>query len=866
VDGNEGPAPDDADAGAPTQPPEPSADDADGTNGAPQGGAPAPPREAPEPAGPDAPAPGTGDGSGGPTTATADGSPGPDLLGKPAPAAGAAAPAAPDAAATEPTGTAAPGSDLLDRAMPGPDDAPDPAPSPATAPSPDPDLLGKPTAGSPPPAPDATPAPSADPTTTPTAAPDLLGKPTAGPAPAADATAAPAADPPPTTAAAAPDLLGKPAPAATDAGAPGAIPPYGTNRDADAPIFDLPDKRRADGLPVLGGAAAAEGRTTGPTARVAGAAPGSRARTGAAGGDGDEDGDGDTAGGRHFSAAGSALTDRPWWVLVLVAVPVAAIVVLLGGWAIDTAALSGQVVRNVEVGGRPVGGLGEESLPDVMAEVSDDLASQPVRITAGDKTYETTAGDIGLTLDADATAEAALDAGRSDSLLIRPFSWLGSFFSPREVDLRYSVKQSQVEAKMLELQGADLTAAHPPTIQLGPEGFVAVPGVPGRGVDTAQVIDELPAAAGASPTGTITVRSEMVPINPAYSDADAEALAERANEITASGITLVAGDSSKEVDAATLRTWIGPSVAEGKLDLAINADAVNPAVAQLFSDLSAEPVDASFDLQNGTPVVIPSRQGVACCGANSADLVFQAVTGREPQATLEVQVTEPSLTTEAAQALGITQAVGGNNAWRNGAPTTAGPGFTTYYDPGQPRVTNIHRIADIVRGSLILPGETFSVNQTVGPRTVAKGFIEAGAIRDGEHVEEVGGGVSQFATTTFNAAYFAGLDIPVSQAHSESFARYPPGREATMGYPAPDLKITNNTPYGVLIWTSYTSNSITVTMYSTPYATADQTGITESMSGACRVVTTTRTRTYPDGSTDTDTFKATYRPGEGLPC
>jgi vancomycin resistance protein YoaR len=133
-------------------------------------------------------------------------------------------------------------------------------------------------------------------------------------------------------------------------------------------------------------------------------------------------------------------------------------------------------------------------------------------------------------------------------------------------------------------------------------------------------------------------------------------------------------------------------------------------------------------------------------------------------------------------------------------------------------------------------------------------------------VPEVGGGVSQFATTTFNAAYFAGLDIPTYQAHTESFTRYPPGREATMGHPNPDLRIRNNTPYGILIWTSYTSSSVTVTLYSTPYATGEQTGISTSMNGNCQVVTTTRTRTFPDGHTENDTFRAQYRPGEGQFC
>jgi vancomycin resistance protein YoaR len=649
------------------------------------------------------------------------------------------------------------------------------------------------------------------------------------------------------------------------------MPAYGAARSEDGEAHAA-RPGAAGGTLVLGGAAAAEGRTTGPTPRIGGPGP-AGARVPGAGDDATPAGDGEQAGGRHFAgtAAGKLLAGRwtwkrPSWTALGVAVPIAVVVLLLVSWAVDTAALSGQVMRNVEVAGRPVGGLGEASLPEVMTDIGDELAARPVRITAEDKVYDTTAGELGLSIDAEATSEAALDAGRSDSLFVRPFTWLGSFFSPRQVDVHYSVMQSQLQAKMSELQGPDLTVAHPPTIQLAESGFVLVPGVPGRGVDTEDVAAQLPRRAAETPEGTIKIETDMVPVSPPYTDQDAQALADGANQMTANGLALTAGETTVQVDPQTLRSWIGPTTANGALDLAINPDVVNAALPGLFASLSADAVDARFDLQNGVPVVIPSRQGVACCGANSADIVWQALSNGQSPAALEVQVTEPALTTEAAQGLGITQPVGGNNAWRDGGPTTAGPGFTTYHAAGEPRVTNIHRIADIVRGAVIMPGETFSVNDYVGPRTTAKGFVEAGAIRDGLHVPEVGGGVSQFATTTFNAAYFAGLDILTYQAHTESFSRYPPGREATIGYPSPDLKIRNNTPYGIMIWTSYTGTSLTVTLYSTPYATGAQTGISESMNGACRVVTTTRTRTFPDGHTENDTFRAQYRPGEGLTC
>ncbi|HEY6697322.1 MAG TPA: VanW family protein [Acidimicrobiales bacterium] len=616
---------------------------------------------------------------------------------------------------------------------------------------------------------------------------------------------------------------------------------------------------------VLGGAAAAEGRTTGPNPRIGGPIPAESRTPG--GGNGRPGVEHEPPAGRHFGpSAGDRDGGPPRWALALAAVPVFALVLLLGAWAIDAAALSGQVRRNVEVAGRPVGGLGEASLPEVMNSIAEEVAARPVRITSGDKTYETTAGDIGLALDEQATSDAALDVGRGDPLFKQPFSWLRSFFTPRDVEVQYTVSGPTATAKMVELQGADLAAPHDPTIMLGQQGWAVVPGIPGQGIDTETLIDELPEAAAESRTGAIEVEVGSAPVAPSFTDEQAQKLADQANQMTANGLELTAAETTKTVPAGQLRTWIGPTTEGGKLGLAINKGAVDKALPQVFADIAAQPQNARIVLGANGPRVVPSQPGVTCCGADSSDRVWNALTGGQPGTELEATVTEPALTTEAAQGLHVERPVCGNNAWRNGAPTTAGPGFTTYYNPGEPRVTNIHRIADIVDGTLLLPGQEFSMNNTVGPRTLDKGFVVAGAIRDGEHVDEVGGGVSQFATTTFNAAYFCGLDITTYQAHSEWFTRYPRGREATMGYPAPDLSFVNDTPYGIVIDTSYTGTSVTVTMWSSPYARGEQVGISESSSGNCDVVTTTRRITYPDKAPVTDTFRATYRPGPDQPC
>jgi len=194
--------------------------------------------------------------------------------------------------------------------------------------------------------------------------------------------------------------------------------------------------------------------------------------------------------------------------------------------------------------------------------------------------------------------------------------------------------------------------------------------------------------------------------------------------------------------------------------------------------------------------------------------------------------------------------------------------FTTPHACCEDRVKNIHLFADIVRGMIIEPGQTWSANERVGKRTADRGFVEAPVIVEGTHGDDVGGGVSQFATTMFNASFFAGLDIPDYQSHSLYISRYPYGREATISWEKPDLKIKNNTPYGVMIWPTYTDTSLTVTLWSTKFAVGAQTGDQEKTDrGPCTRVKTERTRTYvSDGHTDVDYFYALYQKNDGVKC
>jgi vancomycin resistance protein YoaR len=124
-------------------------------------------------------------------------------------------------------------------------------------------------------------------------------------------------------------------------------------------------------------------------------------------------------------------------------------------------------------------------------------------------------------------------------------------------------------------------------------------------------------------------------------------------------------------------------------------------------------------------------------------------------------------------------------------------------------------IARHVDGAIVRPGETFSLNAHTGERDYASGYQDAPVIVGGKLEPGVAGGASQFTTTLFNAAYYAGLEDVEHKPHSFYFSRYPAVIESTIFYPTLDLKFKNTTPYGILIDTSYTSRSVTVSMWST---------------------------------------------------
>ncbi|HXS15869.1 MAG TPA: VanW family protein, partial [Polyangiaceae bacterium] len=209
--------------------------------------------------------------------------------------------------------------------------------------------------------------------------------------------------------------------------------------------------------------------------------------------------------------------------------------------------------------------------------------------------------------------------------------------------------------------------------------------------------------------------------------------------------------------------------------------------------------DASFEMIRGKePHILPSEVGAGLDGAELVRRIWAASATEQRQVLVPLTITQPKLTTLQAESLHIKELVAS---------------FVTKHACCQPRVDNIHTAAARLDNTVVVPGGRFSLNSVLGPRTPASGYKSAPTIVRGEMEDVYGGGISQLATTLFNAALRGGYKIVQRQPHSIYFSRYPEGHEATVSYPEPDLIFENDSAAGLLIKTEYSGTFIKVLIY-----------------------------------------------------
>ena len=235
------------------------------------------------------------------------------------------------------------------------------------------------------------------------------------------------------------------------------------------------------------------------------------------------------------------------------------------------------------------------------------------------------------------------------------------------------------------------------------------------------------------------------------------------------------------------------------LRLTANPTAIQKALRGLAPKFRFGGKDARVVEQRGTVRVVPGQARRELNVGLSAQRIAQAVRKNSAALTLPVAVTKKPTAVTAASLKGINGRLGR---------------YTTRFNPGQAkRSHNIRLAIRSIDGTILSPGEVFSLNQTVGERTQKRGYRTAPVFENRKTVPGIGGGVSQVTGTLFNAALVAGLPIVQYRTHFKPVPYVPVGRDATVAWNGFDMKFKNDTSAPVYVSYKASGSQLIATLY-----------------------------------------------------
>jgi vancomycin resistance protein YoaR len=452
-----------------------------------------------------------------------------------------------------------------------------------------------------------------------------------------------------------------------------------------------------------------------------------------------------------------------------------------------------RLASGVRVAGVEVSGL---SVPDAKQKLearAASVAAIPVTFTAGSKAWRIAARDLDVAVDWNATLDDAQAAG----------NWPQPFRGLKRIELRLFGADVDPTANAFDAGVAykvkQIAAA---TDRLPRSASIALDGLTPHVVQSGTGLRIDREAASETIVDTLAgfsrkpVALPVVTAEPAVTADDLQPVLAQVRTALSAPVRFGWAGTRWSVQPDELAKLLRLP-ADGRTKLEIGGPYAETYFERLSAAVGSQPRNASFAVNANRSVrVVPAREGrVLDVAATAKALLAAALSTDRRNAGLVIVEKPATFTTEKAKSLRVTRELSR---------------YSTYYAGDADRITNLKRAVQILNGTRIAPGAEFSFNAVVGQRTEARGFRPAPVIVGGEYEVGVGGGVSQVATTTFNAAWEAGLKITQRTAHALYIARYPAGRDATVNYPDVDLKFRNDTDEWLVVEAFPTRTGISV--------------------------------------------------------
>ena len=454
----------------------------------------------------------------------------------------------------------------------------------------------------------------------------------------------------------------------------------------------------------------------------------------------------------------------------------------------DVTLYHGKIHGGVRLAGIPVGGLTPDEAKEALDLRVKEVAKSKVTLRIGDKTWTVSPDDVGAEIDLAASVDAAMNASRKGSFLVDRFRGFGMWFRDTNLPLAGSVDADKMEEVVSGI--AHSTDVPPTNAGLVFDGskIRIVKGSKGRVVDQPVLKSQLQDVLLSLETTELQV--PMTIKDPTIVADDFDQALQQAVVITGAPITLTNGGDSWTLDTEEIIAYMDfrTESQDGKSVLIpyLSADKMAPFLKELAAKVKSDPVSATFKGDGTKAWVIAGVPGKALDAGKTVEaLNATALDPHDRSVKVVLTLKDPKLTTEEAKAMGVTDVLGS---------------YQTEWEGSPDRQTNVKITTEYASNVLLAPGEILDFDKQIGPRTVERGYKPApGIVSPGQLEDVLGGGICQVATTLFNAAFVAGLNIVERKNHSIYISHYPKGRDATVSAGGPNLRFRNDTKHYILV-------------------------------------------------------------------
>jgi vancomycin resistance protein YoaR len=481
-----------------------------------------------------------------------------------------------------------------------------------------------------------------------------------------------------------------------------------------------------------------------------------------------------------------------------------ALIVLVSAVIIADAAVNANKVRHgVNVVGTEASGKNRAELVGSLNNMEARMRENTIKIVYRKKSWNVNAEDFDIRIDKNTTVKKAMAYGRSGSTLSRIKTRIGLWFN--HVTLKPAIKtdRNKMDALITGIGKSIDKIPEDAAIKIVEGRAVSTNSKNGLAVNkkalTQMIVDGVMYKKKMIDLPVIVVRPDI-------EEENLEPTLIEVKQMVKEPIVLKYREDSWNMSTDDLTGWIEfEKVRNGdrwNLEAKFDKDQISAFIEQSAKKIVTEPKDAEFKIEGDKVTVVPGSNGTKVdLDKAYEDITNVCISDADREVMLATETSEPKLTTEDANKMGIRDKVSGFS--------------TTFSSKQTSRVHNIRTLAAALDGSILAPDQTFSFNDTIGPRTAAKGYKEAPAIVNGELVPSLGGGVCQVATTLFNTIFFGGFEVVERHNHSFFISHYPTGRDATVAWGGPDLRFKNDSDSYLLIKAGTTPGSITINFYGT---------------------------------------------------